>query len=230
MKLKNKRKIIFIAIIFFVVIGIMFYIFLKNDEVEALSKYGSRGDEVVQIQTKLKRWGYYNGNIDGIYGSQTQEAVRYFQRKNGLTVDGIAGPATLKAMGIYSSSSGSSSSSTSNSSNVNLLARLIYGEARGEPYTGQVAVGAVVMNRVKNSSFPNTVSGVIYQSGAFDAVKDGQINLTPDSTAKKAAQDAINGWDPSYGAIYYFNSSTATNKWIWSRPMTVTIGRHRFCK
>ena len=230
MKLKNKRKIIFIAIIFFVVIGIMFYIFLKNDEVEALSKYGSRGDEVVQIQTKLKRWGYYNGNIDGIYGSQTQEAVRYFQRKNGLTVDGIAGPATLKAMGIYSSSSGSSSSSTSNSSNVNLLARLIYGEARGEPYTGQVAVGAVVMNRVKNSSFPNTVSGVIYQSGAFDAVKDGQINLTPDSTAKKAAQDAINGWDPSYGAIYYFNPSTATNKWIWSRPMTVTIGRHRFCK
>ena len=230
MKLKNKRKIIFIAIIFFVVIGIMFYIFLKNDEVEALSKYGSRGDEVVQIQTKLKRWGYYNGNIDGIYGSQTQEAVRYFQRKNGLTVDGIAGPATLKAMGIYSSSSGSSSSSTSNSSNVNLLARLIYGEARGEPYTGQVAVGAVVMNRVKNSSFPNTVSGVIYQSGAFDAVKDGQINLTPDSTAKKAAQDAINGWDPSYGAIYYFNPSTATNKWIWSRPMTVTIGKHRFCK
>ncbi len=230
MKLKNKRKIIFISIIFFVVIGIMFYIFLKNDEVEALSKYGSRGDEVVQIQTKLKRWGYYNGNIDGIYGSQTQEAVRYFQRKNGLTVDGIAGPATLKAMGIYSSSSGSSSSSTSNSSNVNLLARLIYGEARGEPYTGQVAVGAVVMNRVKNSSFPNTVSGVIYQSGAFDAVRDGQINLTPDSTAKKAAQDAINGWDPSYGAIYYFNPSTATNKWIWSRPMTVTIGRHRFCK
>ncbi len=230
MKLKNKRKIIFISIIFFVVIGIMFYIFLKNDEVEALSKYGSRGDEVVQIQTKLKRWGYYNGNIDGIYGSQTQEAVRYFQRKNGLTVDGIAGPATLKAMGIYSSSSGSSSSSSSNSSNVNLLARLIYGEARGEPYTGQVAVGAVVMNRVKSSSFPNTVSGVIYQSGAFDAVRDGQINLTPDSTAKKAAQDAINGWDPSYGAIYYFNPSTATNKWIWSRPMTVTIGRHRFCK
>ena len=230
MNLKNKRKIIFISIIFLVVIGIMFYIFLKNDEVEALSKYGSRGDEVVQIQTKLKRWGYYNGNIDGIYGSQTQEAVRYFQRKNGLTVDGIAGPATLKAMGIYSSSSGSSSSSTSNSSNANLLARLIYGEARGEPYTGQVAVGAVVMNRVKNSSFPNTVSGVIYQSGAFDAVRDGQINLTPDSTAKKAAQDAINGWDPSYGAIYYFNPSTATNKWIWSRPMTVTIGRHRFCK
>ena len=179
----------------------------------------------------MKRWGYYNGNIDGIYGSQTLEAVKYFQRKNGLTVDGIAGPATLKAMGIYNSSnSSSSSSSSSNSSNLNLLARVIYGEARGEPYSGQVAVGAVVMNRVKSSSFPNTISGVIYQSGAFDAVRDGQINLTPDSTAKKAAQDALNGWDPSYGAIYYFNPSTATNKWIWSRPMTVTIGRHRFCK
>ena len=229
MRVRKKRNIIIFITLFFIILGIMFLIFIKNDEVEALSKYGSRGDEVTQIQTKLKRWGYYNGNIDGIYGSQTQEAVKYFQRKNGLTVDGIAGPATLKAMGIYSSSS-SSSSSSSNTSNMNLLARLIYGEARGEPYTGQVAVGAVVMNRVKSSSFPNSISGVIYQSGAFDAVKDGQINLTPDSTAKKAAQDAINGWDPSYGAIYYFNPSTATNKWIWSRPMTVTIGRHRFCK
>ena len=129
-----------------------------------------------------------------------------------------------------SGNSSSSSSSNSNSNNVNLIAKAIYGEARGEPYVGQVAVGAVIMNRVKSSSFPNTISGVIYQSGAFDAVSDGQINMTPDSTAKKAAQDAINGWDPSYGAIYYFNPSTATNKWIWSRPMTVTIGKHRFCK
>ena len=229
--LKNKKKIVIILSITILLIGVIAFIVLfENNEVEALSKYGSRGDEVRQIQTKLKRWGYYNGNVDGIYGSQTLEAVKYFQRKNGLTVDGIAGPATLKAMGISNSSNSSSSSSSSNSSNVNLLARLIYGEARGEPYTGQVAVGAVVMNRVKSSSFPNTISGVIYQSGAFDAVRDGQINLSPNSTAIKAAQDAINGWDPSYGAIYYFNPSTATNKWIWSRPMTVTIGRHRFCK
>ena len=227
-KIKHKKLILFIFTLLATILTVTGIAF-KNNEVEALSKYGSRGDEVRQIQTKLKRWGYYNGNVDGIFGSQTQEAVRYFQRKNGLTVDGIAGPATLKAMGIYNSSN-SSSSSSSNNSNVNLLARLIYGEARGEPYTGQVAVGAVVMNRVKSSSFPNTISGVIYQSGAFDAVRDGQINLTPDSTAKKAAQDAINGWDPSYGAIYYFNPSTATNKWIWSRPMTITIGRHRFCK
>ena len=131
-------------------------------------------------------------------------------------------------MGINSSSSFSSSSS--NSSDINLLSRIIYSESRGEPYAGQVAVGAVVLNRVKSSSFPNSIAGVIYQSGAFDAVSDGQINLTPNSTAKKAAQDALNGWDPSYGAIYYFNPSTATNKWIWSRPMTVTIGKHRFCK
>lgn len=225
----NKKIIVIIAILLIVIT--ISIIVIQNFSVETLSKYGSRGSEVTQIQTKLKRWGYYKGNIDGIYGSQTLEAVKYFQRKNGLTVDGIAGPATLKAMGIYNSSTSSSSSSTSsNSSNVNLLARLIYGEARGEPYAGQVAVGAVVLNRVKSSSFPNTISGVIYQSGAFDVVSDGQINLTPDSTAKKAAQDALNGWDPSYGAIYYFNPSTATNKWIWSRPMTVTIGRHRFCK
>ena len=225
-KINNKwLKGIIVLLLLGTVIAIGFY---KNNEVEALSKYGSRGSEVTQIQTKLKRWGYYKGNIDGIYGSQTVEAVKYFQRKNGLSVDGIAGPKTLAAMGIYSSSS--SSSSSSNSSNINLLSRVIYGEARGEPYAGQVAVGAVVLNRVKSSSFPNTISGVIYQSGAFDAVSDGQINLTPDSTAKKAAQDALNGWDPSYGAIYYFNPSTATNKWIWSRPLTVTIVRHRFCK
>ena len=199
-----------------------------NSEVEALSKYGSRGTEVRTIQEKLKRWGYYSGSVDGIYGSQTVSAVKSFQKKNGLTVDGIAGTQTLKAMGITSSSS--SSSSSNNSSNVNLLARVVYGEARGEPYTGQVAVAAVVLNRVKSSKFPNTISGVVYQSGAFDAVADGQINMTPDTTAKKAAQDALNGWDPSYGAIYYFNPSTATNKWIWSRPMTVTIGKHRFCK
>lgn len=228
---KNKKIIIslFCILMTIILIIIGYFIYQKNNSVEVLSKYGSTGSEVIQIQTKLKRWGYYSGNIDGIYGTQTVNAVKYFQRKNGLTVDGIAGTATLKAMGITSSSSSSSSSSSYNS-NLNLLARLIYGEARGESYTGQVAVGAVVMNRVKSSSFPNTISGVIYQSGAFDVVNDGQINLTPNSTAIKAAQDAINGWDPSYGAIYYFNPSTATNKWIWSRPVTVTIGKHRFCK
>ena len=237
MAVKVKRNLKAIIVIFIVsTIFVSYNVFFRNNEIFALSKYGSRGEEVKTIQTKLKRWGYYNGNVDGIYGSQTLAAVKKFQQKNGLTVDGIAGKKTLEAMGIFNSSgnSGSSNSSNSsssvNSSDLNLLSRLVYGEARGEPYTGQVAVAAVVLNRVRNSSFPNTISGVIYQKGAFDVVADGQINLTPNDTAKKAAQDALNGWDPSNGAIYYFNPSTATNKWIWSRPMTVTIGKHRFCK
>lgn len=231
MKKINKKLFTIIAFTVAIIIASITAIVFSQSEVEALSKYGSRGQEVRTIQDKLKRWGYYNGSVDGIYGTKTVEAVKKFQQKNGLTVDGIAGPKTLSAMGINSNSTGGGSgSSGSNSSDVTLLSKLIYGEARGEPYTGQVAVGAVILNRVKSSSFPNTIAGVIYQPGAFDAVSDGQINMTANSTSKKAAQDAINGWDPSYGAIYYFNPSTATNKWIWSRPMTVTIGKHRFCK
>lgn len=176
----------------------------------------------------MKRWGYYSGSVDGIYGSGTEKAVKKFQKANGLTADGIAGKATLNAMGITSKSSSSGGGNSSN--DLNLLSKVVYSEARGEPYVGQVAVAAIVLNRVSSSSFPNTVAGVVYQSGAFDAVSDGQINLTPDSTARKAAQDAINGWDPTYGCIYYFNPSTATSKWIWSRPQVITIGKHIFCK
>ena len=227
---KEKTKnVLVILIISLIVIFVLYSVFIRNSSIFALSKYGSRGNEVTQIQTKLKRWGYYKGLVDGIYGSKTVSAVKSFQRKNGLTADGIAGTKTLAAMGITSSSN-SGSSSSSNSSNLNLLARLVHGEARGEPYSGQVAVAAVVLNRVKSSKFPNTVAGVIYQAGAFDVVSDGQINMSPDSTSIKAAQDAINGWDPSYGAIYYFNPNTATSKWIWSRSLTVVIGNHRFCK
>lgn len=228
---EKTKKIVSNTIIFLAISLFLIYnVFFRAIDVQALSKYGSSGSEVTQIQTKLKRWGYYNGSIDGIYGSKTLAAVRWFQSKNGLNVDGIAGPTTLKAMGIYNSSNSSSGGSTNNSSNLDLLSRLVYGEARGEPYEGQVAVAAVVLNRVKSPSFPNTVAGVIYQNGAFNVVDDGQINLSPNSTARKAAQDALNGWDPSYGAIYYFNPNTATNKWIWSRPVTVIIGKHRFCK
>ena len=189
-------------------------------------KQGSRGETVKKLQQKLKNWGYYNGKVDGIYGSQTYQAVKYFQRKNKLVVDGIAGNKTLKAMGIYTQSN--SSSGGYSEQDVALLARLIYGEARGESYVGQVAVGAVVLNRIKSPSFPNTMSGVIYQKYAFTAVDDGQINLTPNATARKAAQDAMNGWDPSYGAIYYYNPATATSSWIFSRQTTVTIGNHVF--
>ena len=212
----------------FSIVALIFIIESLYSTVYALSKYGSRGNEVKQIQTKLKNWGYYKGNADGIYGSQTLEAVKYFQRKNGLTVDGIAGSATLKALGITSTSN--SSSGTSNNSNLNLLSKVVYSEARGEPYKGQVAVAAVVLNRIASSKFPNTMAGVVYQSGAFTAVSDGQINLEPNSTARKAAQDAINGWDPTSGCLYYFNPSTATSKWIWSRPQVITIGKHIFCK
>ena len=227
-----KRRIIpIILLVVAIATFILYNIYFREDvnNAEALSRYGSRGDEVTQIQTKLKRWGYYNGAIDGIFGSQTLSAVKWFQSKNGLTVDGIAGPKTLAAMGIASTGNNTGGGTSSNS-DLNLLSHLVYSEARGEPYSGQVAVAAVVLNRVKNSSFPNTVAGVIYQSGAFSVVADGQINLTPNQTAISAAQDAINGWDPSYGAIYYFNPNTARNGWIWSRPVTVVIGNHRFCK
>lgn len=177
------------------------------------------------IQTKLKRWGYYTGAVDGIYGPLTKKAVRYFQSKNGLVVDGIVGKKTAAALGMTLSSSGSASQS---SNDLNLLARCVYAEARGEPYTGQVAVAAVVLNRVKNASFPNTIAGVIYQPYAFTAVDDGQINLTPNQTAYKAAQDALNGWDPTYGCLYYYNPATATSSWIWSRQTVLTIGKHVF--
>lgn len=226
MKVKNKRKIRAIGFILMIAFAINLVFFVK--ESIALSRYGSRGNEVTQIQTKLKRWGYYNGTIDGIFGTQTLNAVKRFQSKNGLTADGIAGTQTLNAMGIMQSSN--TSNTGVSSSDLNLLSRIVYAEARGEVYTGQVAIAAVVLNRVRNSAFPNTIAGVIYQAGAFTAVSDGQINLTPNATAKKAAQDALNGWDPTYGSIYYFNPNTATSGWMWSRPYVITIGKHRFCK
>lgn len=198
--------------------------------VEVVSyKQGSTGEVVKTIQKKLKNWGYYTGSVDGVYGAKTKAAVVSFQKKNGLVADGIAGTKTLAAMGISASSASSSTNTTAYSnSDIALLARLIYGEARGESYTGQVAVGAVVLNRVKSASFPNTISGVIYQPYAFTAVSDGQINMTPNSSCTEAAKAAMNGWDPTYGAIYYYNPSTATSKWIFSRKTTVTIGKHVF--
>lgn len=225
-----KRKIIFLGFIF----SIILIMFCLGTNVYGLSKYGSRGDEVKQIQTKLKDWGYYNGNVDGIFGSETEKAVKSFQRKNNLTVDGIVGDKTLAALGINSKSSNSNSGNTSgssvNNSDLYLLSKLIYAEARGESYRGKVAVAATVLNRVASSSFPNTIAGVIYQKGAYTCVDDGQINLEPDNDSKKAAQDAINGWDPTSGCIYYFNPNTATSGWIWTRAQVITIGKHIFCK
>lgn len=192
----------------------------------ALSKMGSVGNEVTAIQNVLKRQGYYTGAVDGIFGSKTLAAVKSFQRANGLTVDGIAGPQTLKALGISGVSNGAGYSSN----DYNLLARIISAEARGEPYLGQVAVGAVILNRVEHPSFPDTISGVIYQNGAFTCLTDGQFYKAVSQSAYNAARDALNGLDPSGGAIYYYNPKTATSKWIRSRPVITTIGNHVFCK
>ena len=206
-------------------------------EPTAIVNAKSSSSDIKLVQQKLKNWGYYTGAVDGIYGPKTASAVKLFQKRNGLVVDGIVGNKTLAAMGISqnklsggSSSSSSTSSSVAgySSSDVQLLARLIHAEARGESYQGQVAVGAVVLNRVKSSSFPNTISGVIYQPYAFTCVNDGQINLTPNNTALKAAKDAMNGWDPTYGCLYYYNPKIATSSWIYSRPTVVTIGNHVF--
>ncbi len=192
----------------------------------ATLKQGSTGSDVKTVQQRLKNWGYYTGSVDGIYGSQTKKAVEYFQRKNGLTVDGIVGTQTYNALGLGYMASSSSSSYTS--ADLTLLAKCINAEARGEPYTGQVAVGAVVLNRVRSSSFPNTISGVIYQAGAFSSVNDGQINLTPTQSAINAARDAMNGWDPTYGALYFYNPAKSTSSWIFSRTTITTIGNHVF--
>ena len=185
-------------------------------------------EDVKTVQTKLKRWGYFNGPITGYYGPLTTEAVKYFQRVNGIEQTGTVGPITAKALGM--SYLYSTSTSSNYSSDLYLLAKCIYAEARGEVYTGQVAVGAVILNRVKSPSFPNTISGVIYQPWAFTAVIDGQINLEPNNTAYQAAKDAMNGWDPTYGSLFYYNPRTATSSWIYSREVTVTIGSHVFAR
>lgn len=189
--------------------------------------WGSRGNDVKLIQQTLLKYGYFSGTVDGVFGKATYDAVVYFQRKNGLKADGVVGKSTAAALGI-TLSTGAVAASTQSDSDTYLLARIVHGEARGEPYMGKVAVAAVVLNRVKSPSFPNTIAGVIYQTGAFDAVADGQVNLTPDADSLRAARDALNGWDPTGGALYYFNPATATNGWIWTRQITLTIGKHNF--
>lgn len=199
---------------------------LQGFPVLSLSKYGSTGEEVTQIQQKLIDLGYYSGNADGIFGSKTKNAVISFQRDNGLTADGIVGAKTLEKLKINSNNNNTGKFTESE---ISLLARIISAESRGEPYEGQVAVGAVILNRIDHPSFPNTLSGVIYQPSAFSCVNDGQIEEDVYESSKKAAQDAINGWDPSGGAIYYYNPAKATSKWIFSRPVICTIGNHKFC-
>ena len=226
-----KKSVILIFALALVLATILSLVFIETPDVAqaAVLKQGSRGDSVKTVQQKLIRWGYLKGSADGIFGAKTKAAVIAFQKKNGLTADGIIGTRTAQALGIsLSGTTSSSSSSSASSTDLNLLARVVYGAAR-EPYTGQVAVAAVVLNRVRSSSFPNSVAGVVYQSGAFDCVSDGQINLTPNQSAYNAAKDALNGWDPTYGCLFYYNPRTATSKWMLSRTVKLSIGNHAFC-
>lgn len=227
-----KKSVILIFALALALATILSLLFIETPDVAqaAVLKQGSRGDSVKTVQQKLIRWGYLKGSADGIFGAKTKAAVVAFQKKNGLTADGIIGTRTAQALGIsLSGTTSSSSSSSASSTDLNLLARVVYGEARGEPYTGQVAVAAVVLNRVRSSSFPNSVAGGVYQSGAFDCVSDGQINLTPNQSAYNAAKDALNGWDPTYGCLFYYNPRTATSKWMLSRTVKLSIGNHAFC-
>ena len=247
-EMRSKKQVLWqiVAIILVNVLVITAIAYTYGESAQTLSQLGSRGQEVRQIQSKLRELGLYSGSIDGIYGTATQKAVRQFQKNCGLTVDGIAGRKTLLYLGdiigsgynefksearcLGLGSGGSSSAGGYSSSDVYLLARIIGAEARGESYVGQVAVGAVVLNRVRHSSFPDSIAGVVYQSGAFSAVRDSNWNVPPNDTAKKAARDAINGWDPTGGAIYYYNPAKTSNQWIRTRPVVTTIGRHVFCK
>jgi N-acetylmuramoyl-L-alanine amidase len=239
-----KKIAVYLAVIMITYVVSSIYLSPINNPVGAVAyKWGSRGVIVTEIQRRLRAWGYYKGNLDGVYGYGTYLAVRSFQSKNGLKADGIAGDRTLSALGINAGqyaggtagtpATGTTTAAKTNSANekdVQLLARCINGEARGEPYEGQVAVGAVILNRTRDPRFPSTIAGVIYQPGAFTAIVDGQIHAEMYPTSIKAARDAINGWDPSGGAVFYYNPAKTTNKWIWSRPLIKIIGKHRFCK
>lgn len=222
------KKVIFsiMSAILMLTTGVVGAIALNNYTYSTSEAHALTTSQIRTMQTKLKRWGYYNGSVDGIFGSKTRAAVKSFQKKNGLVVDGIVGKKTLAALGMTSGTT--SSSSSTSSSDLYLLAKCVHAEARGESYVGQVAVAAVILNRVESSQFPNTIAGVIYQPYAFTAVQDGQINLEPNQTAYSAARDALNGWDPTYGCLYYYNAATATSKWIYSRKTVVTIGKHVF--
>lgn len=220
--MKKRNRIMFAVLLLFAVILVGCIVSVdnvNNNNITSISQVATSSQNK-QIQQKLKDLGYYFGSVDGIYGNATRNAVVAFQKANGLTADGVAGPKTIAALGLNFNSV--------TSSDLYLLAKCVHAEARGEPYVGQVAVAAVILNRVKDAAFPNTISGVVYQPWAFTAVNDGQINLEPNSTAYQAAQDALNGWDPTYGCLYYYNPTTATSKWIFSRQTVVTIGKHVF--
>ena len=228
--LRERDKVI-VLIVATLLICVFVVATLGEKNVEAVSlKPGSRGDTVTQIQQKLKDWGYYQGAVDGIFGLQTMYAVQDFQTKHGLTPDGVVGPSTAAKLGVNVNSTSTGTGASTGSTSVYLLAQLVHGEARGEPYTGKVGVAAVVLNRVDSAQFPNSIAGVIYQPGAFDVVADGQINLAPDNESLRAARDALNGWDPTNGSLFYYNPAKTSNKYMLSKPVYLVIGSHNFCR
>lgn len=216
--MKRKRAALVLA---------LFCLMMWTGAGQAAVAWGDRGADVTKIQQRLRQYGYMDAPADGIFGQATYEAILWFQRKNGLKADGVVGPATAAALGI-TLSGGNAAAVSSADSEIYTLAQLVHAEARGEPYVGKVAVAAVVLNRVRSASFPNTISGVIYQAGAFDCVADGQINLPPDNDSLRAARDAMNGWDPTGGCVYYYNPAKSTSAWIWSREVRLSIGAHSF--
>ncbi|HLR65091.1 MAG TPA: spore cortex-lytic enzyme [Pseudogracilibacillus sp.] len=199
---------------------------------------GAVGDDVIELQTRLKDIGFYQGKVDGVFGWSTYWSVRNFQYEFGMKVDGLVGAdmkEKLRATTTYKQTNQQEETAVNvpsgfSQNDIKLMANAVHGEARGEPYEGQVAVAAVILNRIKDNHFPDSISGVIFEPRAFTAVADGQIWLEPNDTATRAVLDAINGWDPTGNATYYFNPDTATSPWIWTRPQIKRIGKHIFCK
>lgn len=221
------------AVYIFIVIMFTFSVVCPvSARADIVLEIGSKGENVTKVQKRLIQYGYLSGSADGRYGEKTRDAVEWFQRRNGLTVDGRVGKRTAAALGVTLTAGGSSTSQSATivSSDHRLLAKLVYAEARGENYKGQVAVAAVTLNRVASSSFPNTLSGVIYQSGAYSCVSNGSINNTPNATAIRAALEAMNGWDPTNGCLYYYNPRLTNDAWIKSRTVVTVIGNHNFAK
>lgn len=237
MRLLTKRRqiILILMIITFFSLALNYFSLTKAEAWSGVLERGMSGPEVTRLQQNLSDLLYNPGTIDGSFGYQTEQAVRDFQQKHGLMVDGKAGWQTLQEIDRTAAKYSRSSSNVSRGWNISrqdiyLLGQAIYAEARGESYEGQVAVGAVILNRLKSSEFPKSIYGIIYQPRQFDAVYDGQINMIPSQTAINAANDALNGWDPSLGALYYYNPRYIKDNWILSRPITRYIGSHVFAR
>ena len=230
--MKKYKKHLFVVLVFLVFILFIYSSYFQEEgEARSTLYWGTRGGDVYLLQRRLSEWGYYDGRISGIFGNETAAAVRQFQARNGLRVDGVVGPETWEAIGYTvrrAAPAAPATTAVSRHDNLNLLARVVNAEARGEPYEGQVAVAAVMLNRIESPEFPNTLSGVVYQPLAFESVADGQVNLAPDQSSIRAAQAALNGWDPTYGALFFWNPGKPVNPWVWTRETIRTIGNHIF--